>query len=99
MNARSISDLLTRDKAIFELSNGGSIVLKNPQKFVSQTLDLLVVNAVFGESEEVRSAARWIIRRAGLELGVVPSSLQGLHEAAAERSARVSLFPPSTFAA
>ena len=37
MNARSISDLLTRDKAIFELSNGGSIVLKNPQKFVSQT--------------------------------------------------------------
>ena len=81
MNARSISDLLTRDKAIFELSNGGSIVLKNPQKFVSQTLDQLVGNAVFGESEEVRSAARWIIRRAGLELGVVPSSLQGLHEA------------------
>jgi fructose/tagatose bisphosphate aldolase len=81
MNARSISDLLNRDKAIFELSNGGSIVLKNPQKFVSQTLDLLVVNAVFGESEEVRSAARWIIRRVGLELGVVPSSLQGLYEA------------------
>jgi len=81
MNARSISGLLTRDKAIFELSNGGSIVLKNPQKFVSQTLDQLVSNAVFGESDEVRSAARWIIRRAGLELGVVPSSLQGLYEA------------------
>ena len=81
MYARSISDLLTRHKAIFELSKGGSIVLKNPQKFVSQTLDQLVGNAVFGESEEVRSAARWIIRRAGLELGVVPSSLQGLHEA------------------
>ena len=81
MNARSISDLLTRDKAIFELSNGGSIVLKNPQKFVSQTLDQLVGNAVLAESEEVRSVARWIIRRAGLELRVVPSSLQGLHEA------------------
>ena len=81
MYVRSISDLLTRHKAIFELSNGGSIVLKNPQKFVDQTLDQLVGNAVFGETDEVRSAARWIIRRAGLELGVVPSSLQGLYEA------------------
>jgi len=81
MNARSVSDLLIRHKGVFELSNGESIVLKNPQKFVSQTLDQLVTNAVFGESEEVRSAARWIIRRAGLELGVGPSSLQGLYEA------------------
>jgi fructose/tagatose bisphosphate aldolase len=76
MNARSIPDLLTRHKAIFELPNGTGIVLKNPQKFVSQTLDQLVGSAVFGETEEVRSAARWIIRRAGLELNV-----QGLYEA------------------
>jgi fructose/tagatose bisphosphate aldolase len=81
MNARSISELLIRHKAVFELSNGESIVLKNPQRFVSQTLDQLVASAVFGESEEVRSAARWIIRRAGLELGVLPSSLQGLYAA------------------
>jgi fructose/tagatose bisphosphate aldolase len=81
MNARSISDLLIRHKAVFELSNGESLVLKNPQKFVSQTLDQLVASAVFGESEELRSAARWIIRRAGLELGVVPASLHGLYEA------------------
>jgi fructose/tagatose bisphosphate aldolase len=81
MNTRSIPELLTRHKAIFELSNGESIVLKNPQKFVSQTLDLLVGNAILGETEEVRSAARWIIRRAGLELGVVPSSLEGLYAA------------------
>ena len=38
-------------------------------------------NAVFGESDEVRNTARWIIRRAGLELGVIPSSIQGLYEA------------------
>jgi fructose/tagatose bisphosphate aldolase len=81
MNSRSIPELLTRHKAIFELSNGEGIVLKNPQKFVSQTLDLLAGNAVLGETEEVRTAARWIIRRAGLELGVVPSSLEGLYEA------------------
>jgi len=88
MNSRTILDLLARHKAVFELSNGGSIILKNPQKFVSQTLDQLVVNAVFGETEKVRSGARWIIRRAGLELGVVPSSIQGLYEARARKECK-----------
>jgi fructose/tagatose bisphosphate aldolase len=88
MNARTILDLLTRHKATFELSNGESIVLKNPQRFVSQALDQLVGNAVFGETEEVRGAARWIIRRAGLEFGVVPSSLQGLYEARARKECK-----------
>jgi fructose/tagatose bisphosphate aldolase len=55
---------------------------------VSQTLDQLVTNAVFGETEEVRSGARWIIRRAGLELGVVPSSIQGLYEARARKECK-----------
>ncbi len=88
MSARSIPDLLTRHKSVFELSNGGSITLRNPQKFVSQTLDQLVTSAVFGETEEVRSGARWIIRRAGLELGVVPSSIQGLYEARARKECK-----------
>jgi fructose/tagatose bisphosphate aldolase len=80
MNVRSPLDLINRDRAVYELSDSG-IVLKNPQKFISQTLDVLVWNAVLGETEEVRSAAHWIIRRAGLELGVVPASVQGLYEA------------------
>src|SRR5271157_4452155 len=88
MSARSIPDLLTRHKSVFELSNGGGIILRNPQKFVSQTLDQLVTSAVFGEPEEVRSGARWIIRRAGLELGVVPSSIQGLYEARARKECK-----------
>ncbi len=88
MNARSISDLLTRHSGVFELTNGAGIVLKNHQKLVDQTLDVLVANAVFGESEEVRVAARWLIRRIGLELGVVPSSLQGLYEARARKECK-----------
>src|SRR5579864_1966219 len=81
MNVHSVSDLLQRDRDVYEISEKGSLVLKNPRKFVSQTLDSLVWNSVFGETEEVRTTARWIIRRAGLELGVVPSSIQGLYEA------------------
>ena len=88
MYARSIPDLLTGHKAVFELSNGESIVLKNPQRFQSQTLDQLVSNAVFADSEEVRHASRWIIRRAGLELGVVPSSILGLYEARARKECK-----------
>ena len=88
MNSRTALDLLIRHKATFELSNGESIILKNPQKFISQTLDVLVQNAVFGETEEVRNAARWIIRRAGLEFGIVPSSLQGLYEARARKEGK-----------
>jgi len=80
MNVRSALDLINRDRAVYEISDRGGIVLRNPQKFIAQTLDLLVWNAVFGESDEARTTARWIIRRAGLELGVIPSSIQGLYE-------------------
>ncbi|MGO8787931.1 MAG: class II fructose-bisphosphate aldolase [Terriglobia bacterium] len=81
MNVRSALDLVNRDRTVYEVSDAGGIILKNPHKFISQTLDLLVWNAVFGESDEVRATARWIIRRVGVELGVIPASIQGLYEA------------------
>ncbi len=87
MNVGSALDLITRDRAIYEISDSGGIVLRNPQKFIAQTLDLLVWNSVFGGNEEVRNTARWIIRRAGLELGVIPSSIQGLYEARGRKEA------------
>ena len=87
MNVRSALDLINRDRAVYEISDSGGIVLKNPQKFIAQTLDLLVWNAVFGETDEARNTARWIIRRAGLELGVIPSSIQGLYEARGRKEA------------
>jgi fructose/tagatose bisphosphate aldolase len=87
MNARSALDLIARDRAVYEISDSGGIVLKNPQKFMAQTLDLLVWNSVFGETDEVRASARWIIRRVGLELGVVPASINGLYEARGRKEA------------
>ena len=87
MNIRSALDLINRDRGVYEISDSGGIVLKNPQKFIAQTLDVLVWNAVFGENDEVRATARWIIRRAGLELGVIPSSIQGLYEARGRKEA------------
>ena len=84
MKTRSVGDLIERDRSIYEISDSG-IVLKNHRRFLSQALDLLAWNAVLSESEEVRAAAQWIIRRTGLELGVVPSSIQGLYEARGQK--------------
>jgi fructose/tagatose bisphosphate aldolase len=81
MSTHSVPDLLHRDRLIYEVSEGGRIVLKNPKKLVTHTIDLLVWDAVFGENDNIRAAARWIIRRAALELGVVPSSIRALYEA------------------
>ena len=85
MNVRSALDLIRRDGAVYEIFDGGAVILKNPQKFISHTLDLLVWNVVFGGNDEIRDTARWIIRSAGLELGVIPSSIQGLYEARGRR--------------
>ena len=87
MNIRSAFELINRDRAVYEISDLGGIVLKNPQKFIDQTLDLLVWNSVFGETDEVRTSARWVIRRAGLELGAIPSSIQGLYDARGRKEA------------
>jgi fructose/tagatose bisphosphate aldolase len=85
MNIRSALDLIQRDRGVYEISDSGAVILKNPQKFISHTLDSLVWNVVFGGNDEVRETARWIIRSAGLALGVIPSSIQGLYEARGRR--------------
>ena len=40
MNVRSALDLINRDRAVYEVSDSGGIVLRNPQKFISQTVGL-----------------------------------------------------------
>ena len=81
MLPRSVSDLLVRDRAVYEVTAKESLHIKNLQKFSAQTIDQLIGDAVFADSDEVRNVARWIIRQAGLETGVVPSSIHELYRA------------------
>jgi fructose/tagatose bisphosphate aldolase len=81
MLPRSVSDLLVRDRAVYEVTAKESLHIKNLQKFSAQTIDQLIWDAVFADSDEVRNVARWIIRQAGLETGVVPSSIHELYRA------------------
>jgi len=44
-------------------------------------IDNLIFSAVFSPSEKVVEAASWLIRRAGVALGVISASIQSLYEA------------------
>ena len=50
MTPHSVADILVRDRHSYELTNGESIFLRNPQKFSEQTIDLL------GEAPSLASA-------------------------------------------
>ena len=58
----------------------GQLRIHDEKKLASQLMDTLVFNAVFA-GDEVKAAARWLIWESGQQLGVVPSSIQGLYEA------------------
>ncbi len=49
--------------------------------FRNDVIDRLVYNAVFADNAEVRGHARWMIKSAGLSLGVWSASIQGLYDA------------------
>ncbi|MCH8157004.1 MAG: aldolase, partial [Nitrospinae bacterium] len=61
--------------------DNGSIKLENADKFRSESIDMLVKNAVLSESSEVRGLARYIIKSAAQELGIISASIQGLYDA------------------
>jgi len=44
-------------------------------------VDDLIYTAVFSPREEIRGAARWLIRRAGAGIGILSASIQPLYEA------------------
>ncbi|MFB3925942.1 MAG: class II fructose-bisphosphate aldolase [Syntrophales bacterium] len=47
----------------------------------NQAIDDLVYSAVFSVDPEVKEAARWLIRRAGADLGIISSSIHDLYDA------------------
>lgn len=49
--------------------------------FRGSIIDDLIYTAVFSGDEDIRQAARWLIRRGGAALGIYSASIQGLYEA------------------
>ncbi len=60
--------------------DGGDIVISDEKRLRDTLIDDLVYSAIFSPDSEVKSSARWLIRRAGARLGCMASSIQALYE-------------------
>jgi len=64
---------------VLEVS-GDDVKILDAARLQSTLIDDLVATAAFSSDLEVLGAARWLIRRAGVGMGVVSSSIQTLYE-------------------
>ncbi len=76
----SIEALKKGISGILELERDSVRVL-NEEKLRGSLIDDLAHTAALSPDEGLKEAARWIIRRAGAALGIIPSSIQSLYEA------------------
>ena len=60
---------------------GGNVRVLGEAKLRGSLIDHIVYSAVLSGDAGVKQAARWLIRRAGVTLGVLPSSIQRLYDA------------------
>jgi len=60
---------------------GDKVRVLNEEKLRTSLIDDLIYTAVLSSDEGMKEAARWIIRRAGADLGIIPASIQPLYEA------------------
>jgi fructose/tagatose bisphosphate aldolase len=56
----------------------------NIQKAANEDIDVLVRQAVFGETNEVKEKSRHAIREKAARMGILPASIQGLYEASGQ---------------
>ena len=61
--------------------DGGDVVISDEKRLRDTLIDDLVYSAIFSPDSEVKSSARWLIRRAGARLGCMACSIQALYEA------------------
>jgi hypothetical protein len=76
----SVEQLRRAIEGIVKIEADGVRVL-DEAKLRGSLIDHLVYSAVLSGDAGVKQAARWLIRRAGVKLGVLPSSIQPLYEA------------------
>src|SRR3990170_3130567 len=76
----SVDELKNIIKGVMTISKDGSVKVEDAAVLRGR-MDKLVQTAVFCEDAKVRDAARWLIRASAMEVGVVPSSIQGVYDA------------------
>jgi fructose-bisphosphate aldolase, class II len=76
----SKDEITSQLKGVLGQSNG-SVQLENADTLRRDCIDMLVENAIFNEDKETKGFARYLIKSAALQMGIVSASIQGLYEA------------------
>jgi fructose/tagatose bisphosphate aldolase len=76
----SVKDLVNSINGICQISQKGVKVV-DKDKLSKNLIDSLVYNSVFNEDANIRDASSWIIWESAKDIGIYPSSIQGLYEA------------------
>ena len=76
----SKDEITSQLKGVLGQSNG-SVKLENADKLRDDFIETLLENAIFNKDNETKGIARYLIKSAALQMGIVPSSIQGLYEA------------------
>jgi fructose/tagatose bisphosphate aldolase len=66
---------------------GVNVTVLDEETLRGDLIDNLIFTAVFSPDSETKEAARWLIRRAGVSLGIVASSIQSLYDAMGKKEA------------
>lgn len=66
---------------------GNDVAVLNESRLRDESIDNLIYTAVFCSDEDTKAAAQWLIRRAGVALGIISSSIQTLYEAMGRKEA------------
>jgi fructose/tagatose bisphosphate aldolase len=66
---------------------GVNVTVLDEETLRGDLIDDLIFTAVFSPDSETKEAARWLIRRAGVSLGIVASSIQSLYDAMGKKEA------------
>ena len=61
--------------------DGNDVRVLDEEILRSRLIDDLIYSAVFSPDKKTADAARWLIRRAGVALGIISASIQSLYEA------------------
>jgi len=80
MTFQDISQLKQGIEGILEF-DGNHVKVLNESKLKDELIDDLIYTAVFSTDEHIKKAAYWLIRRAGVALGIFSLSIQPLYEA------------------
>jgi fructose/tagatose bisphosphate aldolase len=80
MTYESIDRLKKDLEGVLEIP-GNNVRVLNDGELWSSAIDNLIFSAVYSPQPEIREAARWLIRRTGVALGIYSSSIQPLYEA------------------